>query len=368
MPSLTLVYDRKFQRHRNPGNHPETPQRVSAIERKLHQHGLMGNVAHVAPRPAQPNEIFAVHTPAYVERLHHESETARATNRLVRTALDTNTWVSPDSYETAMLAAGAGLVAVESVGNGTTSNAFVPARPPGHHALADRSYGYCLFNNVAIAARHAQKKLGLKRVLVIDWDVHHGNGTQDIFYDDPSVCFISIHQYPLWPADSGWITEDGRGEGRGYNINVPLSAGTGDVGYAKVWERIVEPIAMEYQPELILLSAGYDAHEHDPLGQQLVTTTGYYMLSQKLDNLSKRCNSKTVCLLEGGYNELSLAEGAVATISVLAANDPQSVAAVAGKLVGDLVASSGDRSTALTDERIGDVRRHFQGRWRSLRN
>jgi len=208
--------------------------------------------------------------------------------------------------------------------------------------------------------------------LIIDWDVHHGNGTQDIFYNDPSVCFISFHQFPFWPPDTGWYTEDGSGDGKGYNINIPMPAGTGDRGYLEAWKRIVEPVTMEYKPEMILLSAGYDAHQHDPLGQQRISTKGYAELSQRLLNLAHENDAKLVSFLEGGYNVKSLSESAVATMSVL--NEDNNGTNVPDKVLHSksVVAATRDgilpdRNASLVDERIVEVRKHFQRFWPSLK-
>jgi acetoin utilization deacetylase AcuC-like enzyme len=232
--------------------------------------------------------------------------------------------------------------------------------------------GFCLFNNIAVAARYAQKKLGLKKVLLLDWDVHHGNGTQAIFYDDPSVCFVSFHQYPFWPPDSGWYKEDGMGEGKGFNLNIPLPAGTGDRGYLHAWDRLVKPLCLEYQPELILLSAGYDAHQMDPLGQQKISTSGYAMLTQRLADLSAQSGAKVVAFLEGGYNAKSLSEAALATMRVLNADGAEEVADVH---VSYLIPGSAEGSAPITadsrpnevDERVLDVRKHFSQYWKSFK-
>lgn len=358
MSNLALIYDRQFQDHLNPESHPESPSRLAALERALYRHELIHQLDQLSTRPATEDELASVHDPRYIEELAKTSAAATAKNELIRPNLDTDTWVSPQSYRTAKLAAGAGLVALDAVMKDGYTSSFVAVRPPGHHALADRSYGYCLFNNVAVAARYAQQKLGLSRVLIIDWDVHHGNGTQDLFYDDASVCFISLHQFPLWPPETGWYTEDGKGAGRGYNMNVPLPAGTGDTGYLKVWESLVEPQALEYQPQLIIISAGYDAHQFDPLGQQQVTTRGYRQLSQRLASLSQQVKAPLVCFLEGGYNTQTTAESAVTTMSVLNSSDQDSTSSAE---------PTSNRSQTLVDQRIEDISRHFSHYWPSLR-
>lgn len=365
MSNLLFVYDQQFQKHLTPGAHPESPSRLAAIENALHRSELIKEIQVGTPRMATGDELCSVHNASYIEELEATGKKVTETGGTVQ--LDADTFMSPESFYTAKLAAGAGLVALEAVGRGQYASSFVAVRPPGHHALADKPMGFCLFNNVAIAARYAQKQLGLKRVLIVDWDVHHGNGTQDMFYDDPSICFISFHQYPLWPF-TGWYTEDGTGEGKGYNINIPLPAGTGDRGYLKAWNSIVDPIGLEFKPDLILLSAGYDAHQYDPLGQQQISTDGYQRLSSCLADLAERTGAKLVVFLEGGYNTQTLAESAVNTMSVLNADDADHRQAtdLFGTTHGG-AAYTPDRSADLVDERIDDTRKHFAKYWKSLR-
>jgi acetoin utilization deacetylase AcuC-like enzyme len=367
MSNLVFVYDEVFQRHKTPESHPESPDRLAAIEQTLHRTELIKQVKTAAPRAATPDELAVVHNADYIEELEKRGQKARSSDSVVQ--IDPDTWMSPESYDIAKLAAGAGLVAVESVARTGTSS-FVAARPPGHHALATRAMGFCLFNNVAVAARYAQQHLGMKKVLIIDWDVHHGNGTQDMFFDDPSVCFISFHQYPFWPPDSGWYTEDGRGEGKGFNINIPMPAGSGDRGYIRAWDAIVTPIALEYKPDLILLSAGYDAHQHDPLGQQLISTNGYYLLSERLARLGEQTGAPVAAFLEGGYNTRTLAEAVATTMGVLNAGDEEArkqLKMFGGGYGGDVQPDTEDRNPDLVDERIAAVRSHLSKYWKSLR-
>lgn len=368
MSNLVFVYDPQFQKHLTPESHPESPNRLAAIENALHRSELIKQVLRAEPRTATGEELASVHDDAYIEGLEKQGNTAKKQNCSFQ--LDSDTWMSPESYDTAKLAAGAGIVAVEAVMRGDAQSSFVAVRPPGHHALSDRPMGFCLFNNIAVGARYAQKNLGAKKVMIIDWDVHHGNGTQTMFYDDPSVCFVSFHQYPFWPPDIGWYTEDGAGEGKGYNINIPLPAGTGDQGYLKAWDAIVNPIAMEYNPDLIMLSAGYDAHQFDPLGQQQISTAGYYLLSSRLADLAERTQAKLSGFLEGGYNTKTLAESVVTTMNVFNAHD------AAGRLEvkpfgeqygGEIKAQTQDRNPVLVDERIASIRKHLGKYWKSLR-
>jgi acetoin utilization deacetylase AcuC-like enzyme len=369
MSRLSLIRDKKFRDHITPEEHPESPARLVALDKMMHSMSLNESFKELAPRAASEEEIAIVHSQDYIAGLKEGSETAIARNGLI--PLDADTFMSPKTYETAKLAAGAGLVAVESVASGEQDSSFVAVRPPGHHALADKPMGFCLFNNVAIAARHAQETLKAKRVLIIDWDVHHGNGTQAMFYDDPSVMFCSFHQYPFWPPDSGWYTEDGSGEGRGYNMNVPLPKGTGDRGYFAAFDQLIKPVCHEYAPDVIMLSAGYDAHELDPLAQQRVSTLGFAMMSQRLADLRDQTGAKLVCFLEGGYNTQSLSESAIATMQILNANSAEQSAIVQSSYVvpvasGDTTVNL-DRSPEAVDERIIDIKKHFGKYWKSLR-
>ncbi|HEY9775944.1 MAG TPA: histone deacetylase [Planktothrix sp.] len=367
MSKLSLVRDEKFQQHLTPDLHPESPKRVAAIDQALHESALAGNVEQLSPRAATLDEICLVHSAAYVETLEENSEKTKK-GRFVQ--LDADTFMSPNTLDIARLAAGAGLVALDSVKGDAFQSSFVAVRPPGHHASRAKPMGFCLFNNVALAARYAQKELGLQRIFIIDWDVHHGNGTQDIFYDDPSVHFVSFHQYPFWPG-TGWYDEDGGGEGRGYNMNIPLPEATGDRGYLYAWDQLVKPVCQEFNPDLILLSAGYDAHQMDPLGQQRISTSGYAMLSQRLVDLSQVTGAKVVAFLEGGYNVKSLSDSAIATMKVLNADGAEEVADVhVSYLVPGSAAGAdpitADRRAHEVDERVADVKKHFSKYWKSL--
>jgi acetoin utilization deacetylase AcuC-like enzyme len=224
--------------------------------------------------------------------------------------IDADTVVSPASDEVARLAAGGALAVLDAVISREPSrptSAFVLARPPGHHAMAERAMGFCLYNSVAVAARYAQRRHGVRRVLVLDWDVHHGNGTQHLFYDDPSVLFISLHQYPLWPPGWGWLDQVGSGEGRGSSVNVPLPSGEGDAGYALACERVVRPIATAFRPELVLVAAGQDGHIADPISSMALTAGGFAALARLAREIAASAGAYgPVLLLEGGYNPTTL--------------------------------------------------------------
>jgi len=216
--------------------------------------------------------------------------------------LDPDTVASPGSWDAARYAVGAVTEAIDRIMAGSLNSAFCAVRPPGHHALSDRAMGFCLFNNVAIGARYAQRRHRLVRILIIDWDVHHGNGTQAVFEEDPSVLYFSTHQYPFYPG-TGAATETGEGRGQGFTMNVPLSAGTGDAAYIAVFEQQLLPRALAYRPDCVLISAGFDAHYADPLAQMQVTEAGYRRMTQVVKEIAATCCAqRLIAVLEGGYN------------------------------------------------------------------
>lgn len=317
MKLVGLARHAQFRAHANNAGHPESSDRLEAIERALDAAtDLNPHMVALSTAEATRNQLELVHDPAYLDWFDMIGQRARAAS--ARIQLDSDTHVNPATIYSAYLAAGSGIVAVEAIKNAHVGSTFVLVRPPGHHALRRQAMGFCLLNNVAVAARYCVRNLGYKRVLVLDWDVHHGNGTQEIFWNDPSVLLVSIQRYPQWPY-CGWYTEDGGGEGRGYNVNIPLPMGTGDLGYLNAWEQVVAPVALEYRPELILLSAGYDAHELDPIGGMRVTTGGFCSLMEKLVSLASALGGvKIAAFLEGGYNPTALAESVLATMRTLA--------------------------------------------------
>jgi len=370
MSRLALVRDQRFLQHKTPETHPESPQRLVAIDNAIARHALDHDLRQLTPRSASEDEISLIHSAAYIEHLYDDSEKARKKDGLVQ--LDADTFMSADTYDTAKLAAGAGLTGVDAVAGKQFDRAFVAVRPPGHHALVDQAMGFCLFNNIAVAVRYAQKTCGFKKVFVIDWDVHHGNGTQWAFYDDPSVFFTSFQQYPFWPYDSGWYLEDGKGEGKGANMNIPLPAGTGDRGYLHAFDQLVKPVCLEFNPDLIMVSAGYDAHKDDPLGQQRITTAGFAMLTQRVADLAAATGASVVVFLEGGYNVRSLSDSVTASMRVLnASSDPELGAIHASYLMpyaaGDPQHVTDDRSVDQVNERVREVRKHFAKYWKELR-
>lgn len=296
MSRTGYVYDAAYLNHRVAERHPERPERLDAINARLRATGLMEKLLQIAPRRADRQWITTVHSDAYVSRVERLcAEGARM--------IDTpDVPVSGESYETAQLAVGGVLAAVDAVMEGRARNAFCAIRPPGHHALRERAMGFCLFNNVACAARYAQKRHGAKRILIVDWDVHHGNGTQAMFEDDPDVFFFSIHQAPFYPG-TGREIETGIGDGKGTVLNVPLPAGTDDEKALEVFRGKLKPAALEFRPELVIVSAGFDAYENDPLGGFRLTADCFGKLTEIVMEIAEECcDGRIVSALEGGYD------------------------------------------------------------------
>jgi len=309
MPSSAYCYDAHERDHDQPG-HPENRRRLESTLRLLKQTGLLPQLQAVPCTPLSDERLLRVHPRRHIERI--EGLAARGGGYL-----DPDTYVNPGSAHAARLAAGGLVNLTLAVLDGQASNGFALIRPPGHHALADAAMGFCLFSNVALAARTAQVERGVQRILIVDYDVHHGNGTEAIFYDDPGVLFFSTHQYPYYPG-TGAINDAGAGAGVGATINVPLPPGVGDHGYAAIFEQILWPAAQRFQPQLILVSAGYDAHWDDPLAGMALSLTGYARLvSELLRMADELCAGKIVCALEGGYNLDVLASGVLNTLSLL---------------------------------------------------
>jgi acetoin utilization deacetylase AcuC-like enzyme len=313
--------------------HPEGPERLQTLLDHLDDEWL-SNLQALAPRPAESHEIQRVHTEAHFKQV--------VSSRGRHFVFDPDTSAGPESCDAALSAAGCGLVAVEAVVSGASDSVFAMVRPPGHHAEPDRIMGFCLFNNVAIAAQHARQSCGLERVAVVDFDVHHGNGTQRAFYSDPQVLYLSTHQYPYYPG-TGSASELGEGKGAGSTINIPLRAGHSDAEYGPIYGALVPRILEQFQPELILVSAGLDLMAADPLGGMGVSSNGVRTIAESLVGCAQRiCNSRIVFMLEGGYNLDALAAGVGACLSAMACDN------------------LGDRALPPLDEtQLGDAKLHL---------
>ncbi|GAA0447734.1 class II histone deacetylase [Lentibacillus halophilus] len=276
--------------------HAENPETKRRVKNLLERTDEMDTLEQIAPRSATRSEIEMNHQTEYIDHVKQLSDSGGGDAGV-------HAIVGPDSYEIAMKSAGGAITAVDAVMNDTVQTAYALVRPPGHHAEPNEGSGFCLFNNVAIAANYARKQFGLKRIAILDWDVHHGNGTETAFYDDPDVLFLSIHQENIFPKGRGVITDVGEGDAKGNNVNVELPAGTGDDGYLYTFDHVIEPIIDQFQPELILISAGQDASRFDPLGRMLVTAEGYYTMTTKIKSLAdKHCHGRLVACHEGGYS------------------------------------------------------------------
>jgi acetoin utilization deacetylase AcuC-like enzyme len=307
-----LVYDPIYLEH-DTGDHVENSRRLVEAISYLKETGIKEKLTCLPPRPASLEELAMIHAPAYISYVKSKAESGGGW-------LDPDTVMSPKSYEAALYAAGGVLVAAEAVMKGKVDNAFALVRPPGHHAVQDRAMGFCIFNNVAIAAKFALSKFKLNHVLIADFDVHHGNGTQDAFYADPQVLYFSTHQYPFYPG-TGWMDETGTGAGEGTTVNIPMAAGWGDGECLRAFNEVLVPVARRFQPQLILVSAGFDTHWDDHLANMKVTITGFAQMAMILKELAAElCQGRLVFTLEGGYNLRVVAHSIKAVFDVLLGN------------------------------------------------
>ena len=306
------IYDPIYLKH-NTGQHIENARRLEAIVSHLERTGLKQQLSQIKPRVATIEEVSLVHHKQYIP---HIQEVAKKGGGW----LDADTVMSPSSYDAALYAAGGAIRATEAVMEGEVSSAFALVRPPGHHATATRAMGFCLFNNVAIAAKYALAKYNLERIAIIDFDVHHGNATHATFYDNPQVLYISTHQYPFYPG-TGDVEETGSGTARGTTVNIPLPAGCGDNEYLQVFDQIIVPAVRRFKPQLILVSAGYDTHWADGISLMQVSVTGFAQMVRIINGLADElCSGRLVFSLEGGYNLTALAASVKATFDVLLGN------------------------------------------------
>ncbi|MFO1520155.1 MAG: histone deacetylase [bacterium] len=310
MNRIALVQDPRYLDHLTGALHPERPERLKSIQKMLEESGLEKKAISIEPREATEEEIALVHTRELIDEV-------KATQHRDSTFLDPDTHASRHSWEAAKLAAGGLLVALDELLSGKVEEAFAFPRPPGHHAERDHAMGFCLFNNVAIAAEVAIQKKGLKKVVILDFDVHHGNGTQHSFEERADVFYLSTHRYPFYPG-TGSAREIGKGAGEGYTLNVPMSAGATDADYEEVFEEKIVPTVVQYRPDLLIVSAGFDAHRLDPLGGMEVSNRGYRMMAENIEIMRKKCGMiPALYALEGGYHLKGLSESVKEVVEVM---------------------------------------------------
>ena len=330
-PTIEVVTDPRYRDHRGPDRHPERPERMDAVVAAIEARG--SSLVHRAPRPAEPEELLAVHDRAHIETVRQAAEAGAG-------RLDPDTFVSPASHDVALLAAGGCIDLALRVARGETRRGFAAVRPPGHHAEGDRAMGFCLFNNAAIAARAVQRQAGVDRVALVDVDVHHGNGTQHTFESDPSVLYVSTHQFPYYPG-TGAAGEIGVGRGEGATLNIPMPAGCGDTEYVGLLQRVLAPAARAFRPDFWIISCGFDAHEDDPLADMRVTGDGYAAITAIVRALADELSEgRLLFVLEGGYSLVGLREGMDAALGGLLATHPIVPAGhdlVRGSVLHDLI-------------------------------
>jgi acetoin utilization deacetylase AcuC-like enzyme len=329
MPRPGYLIDNIYLHHEPGSRHPESPSRLQAVGRALVTIGAHERWQEIEPRPAQLEELELVHHASLLDRVEKASRRAPS-------YLDPDTIVCHDSYRVALFASGGVLECTEALLTGQIRNFFAFVRPPGHHAEPEKSMGFCLFNNVAVAATWARVAYGLERVAIVDFDVHHGNGTQACFYDNPHVFFVSSHQFPFYPG-TGEIHEIGIREGRGYTLNFPLPDGTGDDTFVPIYSRIVAPVLEQYRPQLILVSAGFDGHYKDPLGGLNITRQGFASAAASLIRVAEACcDGRIGFVLEGGYSMQALEDCSRAVMEQMEARDPQEMKIAESVLFHDI--------------------------------
>jgi acetoin utilization deacetylase AcuC-like enzyme len=325
-----IVKDTRYMDHWMGDYHPECPQRLKVIYDMLEEPDMAGKFQDIPPRFAEKKELLLIHAGYYVDTL-------AATSGIEYTYLDPDTQTCAASYDAAVLAAGGLCEAISKVCAGDLKNAFALVRPPGHHAERGQAKGFCLFNNVAVGARYAQERLKVGRILIVDWDLHHGNGTQHSFEEDPTILYFSTHQFPYYPG-TGAYTELGTGKGRGFTVNVPLTIGYGDAEYLSLFERVLKPIALQFQPELILVSAGFDIYIGDPLGGMNVTPAGFAAMTRAImDIAGECCAGKVVLTLEGGYDLYGERDSVKEVLKEMAGLNKSDPTALAGSAMQEMV-------------------------------
>ena len=340
MAGTGIVIDSRYQEHQPGPGHPERPERIAVLLPLIEV--AAAEFTRVPARLASGDELALVHDGAYVEEV-------AATQHKPWFAFDADTPTSPQSYATACLAAGGFLALLDAIMRQHVRNGFAFVRPPGHHAERHRAMGFCLFNNVAVGAAYLRHHHGLKRILIVDWDLHHGNGTQHLFESDPGILYISAHQYPYYPG-TGATDEVGRGEGTGHTVNLAFPAGFGDAEYAEAFQKIVEPIARQYDPEFVLISAGFDAHLRDPLGGMQVTESGFKAMAHTLMQIARdHSGGRCAAILEGGYDLQAIQHSA-----------REVLAALHGPGAPEAVSHQRSRATALIEHIAGVHRRYWK--------
>ncbi|MGZ3611920.1 MAG: class II histone deacetylase [Ktedonobacteraceae bacterium] len=299
-----------------PEPHPSSVYITQRIKQFLDGSGLTAKMKHIVARAADDEELAVYHTREFIAGVRKHAEGGSSKGDWGEIEIDTP--LSKGSFDAALFAAGGAINAVQAIMRGEVRNAYALLRPPGHHALSDRAMGFCIFNNAVVAAHYARNVYGLQRIMIVDWDVHHGNGTQDAFYSDPGVLFVSLHQQDWYPKLSGELDQVGTGAGAGFTVNIPLPAGTGDRGYRAAFEQLVVPIGLRYRPELIIISAGQDANWLDPLAQMMVTQSGFRKMSELVLGLSEDvCDGRLIMLQEGGYSAAYVPYCTVAAVEPL---------------------------------------------------
>jgi acetoin utilization deacetylase AcuC-like enzyme len=339
--------DEIYLRHRNPEGHPERGERIGALLEVAQRSSELGVTIVNHRRRAITEELTLAHTAEYVEAI------ASTVGRSLM--LDPDTFTSPESCDVACCATGATLELVDRLISGELANAFAAVRPPGHHAERERAMGFCLFNHIAIAAAYALSRHQLQRVLIVDWDVHHGNGTQDIFWNDHRVLYLSLHQFPFYPG-TGRADEVGEGDGRGFTVNIPMPAGFGDAEWTAAFDRVVCPIAHEFAPQLVLVSAGFDAHASDPLGGMRVSEQGFEAMAQAMLSIAREhASGRLLAVLEGGYDVAALASSVETVIGrmTLAAGGVETGTPRLGTRGGETTGPAAIAARA--DDRFGEV-------------
>jgi len=344
--AIAVVEDPRYREHRGPTGHPERPDRLTAVHAAIA--ARQAELEALAPRFALDEELLRVHGREHLATV--EQAARRAPSQL-----DPDTYVSAASLEVARLAAGGSIELARRVARGELAAGLAAVRPPGHHAEAGRAMGFCLFNNAAIAAQAVRAEEGVERLLLLDWDVHHGNGTQHCFEEDPDLLYVSTHQYPYYPG-TGAAAEAGRGRGEGATVNVPLPAGCGDLEYLGVLQRILVPVARAFRPELILVSCGFDAHRDDPLAAMEVSEAGYREMTRIVRALAEECCAgRLVFVLEGGYAASGLEQGTRAVLAELLEPRPAQPAPAPPLLPGSRLARVVDTVAAVHRSRYPEL-------------